>query len=83
MSMLHRTRAPADYVPVVVAAEDVFWLTLLIPLCAVFQVVLVLAQGYYAARRKGPLFATGYTIAVLLGLSLLSRLFRRRRDIPS
>ena len=83
MSFLARTRASADYLPVLVAVEDVFWLTVLIPLCAVFQAVLLLAHGYYAARRKGPLWATGYTVAVLLALRVLSRLSSRRRGRTS
>jgi len=66
-----KPRKRSAYAPVAVAVQDVLWMAVLLPLGAAFCVVLALARGYYAARRKGTGWALGYSLAVLAGLTWL------------
>ena len=60
-----------------VAIEDLFWLTLLIPLGIVFQGILQLARGYYAIRKRGSKLAAAYTLTVAAVLGFLLVRFTR------
>lgn len=60
-----------------VAAEDVALLAVLAPLGVLFQLLLVLAQGYYAMRRRGRIATAGYVGAIVLAFAALVRAARR------
>ena len=76
-----KRREPSAYLPLLVAIEDLLWLAILIPIGIAFQLLLVLAEGYYAARRRNPYLATAYTGAVLLTWVLMVGRARRRRKV--
>jgi len=61
-----------------VAAEDVGWLIVLVPVGFAFGLLLVLARGYYACRRRGMVFSALYTGAVVGVLGwVIVRLFMK------
>ena len=47
-----------------VAAGDLLWIALLLPMAAAFQSALVLARGYYFFRHRGIVAAGAYVLAV-------------------
>ena len=75
MNVLPRSRTAST---MLVAIEDLFWLTLLIPTGIVFQGILQLARAYYAIRRRGSKLAAAYTLTVATILGLLLFRFARR-----
>jgi hypothetical protein len=54
-----------------VAIADIAWLVILVPLGLLFQILLVLARGYYACRRQGRILGAFYAAAVVSGFGWL------------
>ena len=59
--------------------RNVAWITVLIPLRALFAAALLIARGYFAMRRLGRVPASAYVAAVAGGLSMLILTLKDRR----
>lgn len=73
-------REPIDAFPVsALSARNVAWISVLIPLRALFAVALVIARGYFAMRKLGRVPASAYVAAVGGGMSFLILTLKDRR----